>query len=267
MVGRIKLVPALARLKAGESLRLSQYATTENTADRYFVNRLGGLSQYYAGTLANLLIMESSTTSWARYSEEYGTLLAQNFDTDIPGKRFWEIVEGDKVTQANLDELSEFCACNIPSSRAECQQLASSQIAQLMFVELLRAHLAASGAFPVGWLRALGDSRLAPSLRLMHQAPERDWKLEALASACAMSRTTFSVRFKASVGRTPFAYLIEWRMRLAERALRESDLSVAGVGQSLGYTSESAFSHAFKRVVGRAPRSYRASPDACVTEK
>lgn len=123
MVGRIKLVPALARLKSGESLRLSQYATTENTADRYFVNRLGGLSQYYAGTLANLLIMESSTTSWARYSEEYGTLLAQNFDTDIPGKRFWEIVEGDKVTQANLDELSEFCACNIPSSRAECQQL------------------------------------------------------------------------------------------------------------------------------------------------
>lgn len=141
--------------------------------------------------------------------------------------------------------------------------IASSQIGQLMFVELLRAHLAASGSFPVGWLRALGDSRLAPSLRLMHQAPERDWKLEELASECAMSRTTFSVRFKTSVGRTPFAYLIEWRMRLAERALRESDLSVAAVGQSLGYTSESAFSHAFKRVVGRAPRSYR----ACATEE
>ncbi len=137
--------------------------------------------------------------------------------------------------------------------------IASSQIAQLMFVELLRAHLAASGAFPVGWLRALADSRLAPSLHLMHAQPEREWTLAELASECAMSRTTFSVRFKASVGRTPFVYLIEWRMRLAERALRESDRSVAEVGHSLGYTSESAFSHAFKRVVGRAPRSYRAS--------
>lgn len=123
MVGRTKLVPALARLKAGDPLRLSQYATTENSADRYFVNRLGGLSQYYAGTLANLMIMESSTTSWARYSKEYGTLLAQNFDADIPGQRFWEMVEGDEVTQVDLDELSSFCACNIPSSPSECQQL------------------------------------------------------------------------------------------------------------------------------------------------
>jgi AraC-like DNA-binding protein len=137
--------------------------------------------------------------------------------------------------------------------------IASAQIAQLMFVELLRAHLAASGVFPTGWLRALGNSRLAPSLRMMHREPGRDWKLEELASECAMSRTTFALHFKASVGVTPFLYLTEWRMRLAERSLRESDLPIAALGRSLGYTSESAFSHAFKRVIGYAPRSYRAA--------
>jgi len=137
--------------------------------------------------------------------------------------------------------------------------IASLQIAQLMFVELLRAHLAASGEFPIGWLRALGDSRLAPSLRLMHGEPGREWKLEELAQACAMSRTTFAVHFKRSVGTTPLAYLIDWRMRLAERALRESDLPIAAVGQSVGYTSESAFSHAFKRVIGQAPRNHRSA--------
>lgn len=55
MVGRNKLITALTRLRAGVSLRLSQYATTADSVDRYFVNRLGGLSQYYAGTLANLM--------------------------------------------------------------------------------------------------------------------------------------------------------------------------------------------------------------------
>lgn len=137
--------------------------------------------------------------------------------------------------------------------------MASTQIAQLMFVELLRAHLAASGGFPVGWLRALGDSRLVPALRLMHGEPGREWQLKELASECAMSRTTFALHFKASVGVTPFAYLTEWRMRLAERALHESDLPVAVVGRSLGYTSESAFSNAFKRVIGQAPRRYRSA--------
>ncbi|WP_347557332.1 AraC family transcriptional regulator [Robbsia sp. KACC 23696] len=136
---------------------------------------------------------------------------------------------------------------------------ASTHIAQLMLVELLRAHLAASGVFPPGWLRALGNARLAPSLRMMHGEPGRDWTIEELASACAMSRTTFSLHFKTSVGVTPIAYLIEWRMRLAERSLRESGLSIASVGRSLGYTSESAFSHAFKRILGYAPRSYRAA--------
>lgn len=144
------------------------------------------------------------------------------------------------------------------------ERVAAQQIVQLMFVELLRAHLAAQGAFPPGWLRALADPRLLPSLRLMHGEPGRNWALPELARACAMSVTTFNLRFRASVGRTPLAYLTEWRMRLAERALRESDVAVAAVGRSLGYTSESAFSHAFKRVIGHAPRSWRRAHTATV---
>ncbi|MBN6774269.1 hypothetical protein JRG42_12190 [Pseudomonas granadensis] len=123
MVGRNKLVTALTRLKAVGVLLLSQYATTDTKEDRYFVNRLGGLSQYYAGTLANLMIMQSSTTSWTKYSTEYGSLLAQDFETNVAGTLFWEKVEGDEITLTDLDELSGFCACNMPSCPAECQHL------------------------------------------------------------------------------------------------------------------------------------------------
>lgn len=151
-----------------------------------------------------------------------------------------------------LDQLVEERATDLPG-----MQLASAQLAQLLFIQILRAHLKTAGPMPAGWLRALGDARIAPALRLMHGDPGRTWHLDELAKACAMSRTTFAFHFKNGAGVAPLTYLAEWRMRLAERALREETTSVAVVGQSLGYTSESAFSNAFKRATGRSPKAYR----------
>lgn len=136
-------------------------------------------------------------------------------------------------------------------------EFASDQLAQLMFVQVLRVCLAESEGLPPGWLRALADERLAPALRLMHGDPGHPWQLEELARAAAMSRTTFAVRFKEASGVPPLTYLLNWRMSLAARALRQDATPVAALARSVGYTSESAFSNAFKRTVGVAPRRYR----------
>lgn len=141
-------------------------------------------------------------------------------------------------------------------------QLASAQLAQLLFIQILRAHLQASGPMPASWLRALGDARIAPALRLMHAEPSRPWGLDELARACAMSRTTFANRFRDVAGTTPLAYLGAWRMHLASRALREGKTPVATLAEQLGYASESAFSTAFKRAVGESPRAFRAAATA-----
>jgi AraC-like DNA-binding protein len=93
----------------------------------------------------------------------------------------------------------------------------------------------------------------------MHRDPGHPWHLEDLAKATAMSRTAFAMYFKKVAGVGPLTYLAEWRMRLAEHALREDKISVSELAQSLGYTSESAFSHAFRRVTGMAPKHYRIS--------
>jgi len=146
-------------------------------------------------------------------------------------------------------------------------QLASAQLTQLLFIQILRSHLDTASLMPAGWLKALGDPRIAPALRLMHGDPARAWHLEELASACAMSRTSFAVHFRTVAGIAPLTYLIEWRMHLAERALREERTPVAVVAQSLGYTSDSAFSNAFKRLKGVSPTAYRvALADAGVAE-
>jgi AraC-like DNA-binding protein len=144
--------------------------------------------------------------------------------------------------------------------RAEVQpgaQLASAHLAQLLFIQILRAHMETATVMSPGWFRAMSDRRVKPALTLMHGDPARSWHLDELADACAMSRTTFASRFRAAAGVAPLTYLAEWRMRLARRALTDGASPVAAIAQSVGYASESAFSNAFKRVTGHSPRDYR----------
>jgi AraC-like DNA-binding protein len=151
-----------------------------------------------------------------------------------------------------LDQLYHEMLADRPGS-----VLASSQLAQLMFVQVLRSYMASPESLSVGWLRAFGDRQIGPAIRMMHDDPARAWQLGELAKAVGMSRTTFALRFKTIAGVAPLTYLIGWRMRLAERALREGSASVSAIAQQLGYTSESAFSNAFKRVTGLAPKRYQ----------
>ncbi|SCB35978.1 Helix-turn-helix domain-containing protein [Rhizobium miluonense] len=72
-----------------------------------------------------------------------------------------------------------------------------------------------------------------------------------------MSRATFALHFKAAAGVGLVGYLTEWRMLLADRALRQGRVSLANLAQSPGYANESALSHAFKRVISRSPKRAR----------
>ncbi|BBV76670.1 AraC family transcriptional regulator [Raoultella planticola] len=136
-------------------------------------------------------------------------------------------------------------------------QLASAQLAQLLFIHILRAYLQTPDALSSGWLAILADKRLTPALQLMHADPAHNWHLQELAKSCAMSRTTFAQKFRIKAGITPGAYLKQWRIRLAERALSEGTDPISIVAQSLGYTSVSAFNNTFKRETGLTPKAWR----------
>ncbi|MBC6462229.1 helix-turn-helix transcriptional regulator [Actinomadura sp. HBU206391] len=91
----------------------------------------------------------------------------------------------------------------------------------------------------------------------MHQRASHRWTVGELAMAVGMSRSTFALRFKTLVGLPPLDYLLRWRVRAAERALRDGNRTVASVAAEWGYASESAFSNAFKRITGQPPARYR----------
>ncbi|MCD2517811.1 hypothetical protein LQ564_15975 [Massilia sp. G4R7] len=69
---------------------------------------------------------------------------------------------------------------------------AGVQLTHLMFIGILRAWLADRDTLGHGLLRAANNARLAPTLRLMHGAPGRAWRLAELAQAAAMSRASFA---------------------------------------------------------------------------
>jgi AraC-like DNA-binding protein len=134
--------------------------------------------------------------------------------------------------------------------------LITQHLAYMMLVQALRLHLAAGPQGGVGWLFALADRQMSAAIGAMHAEPAQRWTLEALAAHAGMSRSAFAARFKETVGATPMEYLTRWRMLLAGDRLVHSGEPVSVIAPSLGYESESAFSTAFKRVMGCAPRQY-----------
>ncbi|HVJ44180.1 MAG TPA: cupin domain-containing protein [Dongiaceae bacterium] len=134
--------------------------------------------------------------------------------------------------------------------------LVIQHLAHMMLVQALRLHLAEGPRGGVGWLFALADKQMGAAINAMHAEPARRWTLQELAEQAGMSRSTFALRFKETVGASPLDYLTRWRMLLAGDRLANSSDPVSVIALSLGYESESAFSTAFKRVMGCAPRQY-----------
>ena len=141
--------------------------------------------------------------------------------------------------------------------------LVAQHLAHMMLVQALRLYLSGGAGRHVGWLFALADPQLAAAIGAMHAEPGACWTLPALASKAAMSRSSFARAFSATVGTSPIEYLTRWRMLLAGTRLTEGREPVSAIARSLGYASEAAFSTAFKRTMGCAPRVYaRSAPPA-----
>jgi AraC-like DNA-binding protein len=134
--------------------------------------------------------------------------------------------------------------------------LVAQHLAHMMLVQALRLHLAEESRSGVGWFFALSDKRLSAAMGAMHGDPAQRWTLQELAERAGMSRSSFAMKFKETVGETPMEYLTRWRMLLAADALENSNDPISVIARSLGYESESAFSTAFKRIMGCSPRQF-----------
>ena len=138
-----------------------------------------------------------------------------------------------------------------------------NRLADILFIQCVRAHIASSSeTCKSRLLRATFDPKIGQALKAMHERVENPWTVETLAGAAGMSRSAFALRFKELLGETPLEYLTNWRMYKASGLLQENGGKLFEVAKSVGYDSDAAFSKAFKRVLGMAPKEYRRSAAA-----
>lgn len=131
------------------------------------------------------------------------------------------------------------------------------RMAEAMFIEVVRQHVAGLPATGTGWLAGLGDGVVGRALACLHDDPARSWTLDSLARSSFSSRSVLAQRFTHLVGMPPMQYLTRWRIHVAAIELTHGTSRIAAIAARSGYRSEAAFSRAFKRECGVSPAEWR----------
>jgi len=93
--------------------------------------------------------------------------------------------------------------------------------------------------------------------RYIHDHLTEPLQLQDLAQRAHLSPTHFSRLFKSTFGVSPMRYVIERRIERAATLLTTTDLKLAHIAQSIGYSDPYYFSRLFRRVTGQTPSNYR----------
>ena len=137
------------------------------------------------------------------------------------------------------------------------RQAAVDRLAEYFLILLLRFAID-SKIMHGGMLTALADQRLSNVLSAFHLEPEKAWSLEEVAKVAGMSRARFAAHFLAVMGQTPFEYLTQWRIGLAQSLLKRGE-SLKMVAPAVGYSSTGALTRTFCQLVGKPPMAWLAS--------
>jgi AraC-like DNA-binding protein len=163
---------------------------------------------------------------------------------------------GEPGAHDGLDHLLRFAVAESSARRAGGEAVLA-RLSVLMFVDLVRRHLASLPEGQTGWLAGLRDATVARALAALHERPGEAWTIESPAKEAALSRSALFERFAHFVGVPPMQYLARWRMQLAAARLSGGGESIATIADAVGYESEAAFSRAFKKAVGVPPSEWR----------
>jgi AraC-like DNA-binding protein len=158
----------------------------------------------------------------------------------------------------SLGRVRSLLAINQAEARqpGPASEFVSVRLIELMLLEILRHHQSRIGEEFSGLLAGLADRVTGQALTAMHLQVAHGWSVGELARLCGVSRSNFSRQFRSVVGIAPIEYLLHWRMALAKEELRLGKKRVAEIAFTIGFQSSSAFTTAFKRVVGCSPTRF-----------
>lgn len=171
----------------------------------------------------------------------------------------WIVICGDQGKKSGLHATLEMLASEM-SLQVPGSDVAADRLAEVLFVQTLRAHIALDSEHGKGgWLSAIFDPQIGKAMKAIHADIRAPWTVDSIAAAAGMSRSAFAARFKDLLGESPMQYVTGWRMQKSLELLTRSDGKLSDVGMQVGYETDAAFSKAFKRVVGVTPGQYRST--------
>ncbi len=91
----------------------------------------------------------------------------------------------------------------------------------------------------------------------LHKNYFNEFSLEEYASMCNLSTSRFSHLFKETTGLSPLEYLTDIRIKNAAKLLTHSDMSVAEIAESVGFSDPSYFGRVFKKKMKVSPKKFQ----------
>jgi AraC-like DNA-binding protein len=110
--------------------------------------------------------------------------------------------------------------------------------------------------FPARWKGTLAPWQEKRATEFLAEHVSSDCSVEDVAKACDLSRSYFIKAFKETFGKTPYRWLLEYRVARAKEMLA-SDTSLAEIATACGFADQSHMTRVFTQNTGESPGKWR----------
>lgn len=228
------------------------------------LRRMGDRVEVENVNVGDMAIIPANVNHWQRIEAKVSEGIVLTLEPQVISRLARETIDPDKLellpTFAQPDPLIQGLALNIKACL-------DSDYCDLLFVEsmyqVLAMHLVKNYATRRFNLEDIGNGlppyQLKKVLNYIHDHLDKRIKIEDLANLLDLSTYYLCRQFRASVGVSPYRYVINKRIEQAKSLLKDEKLSLADIAYECGFSSQSQMTQHFRTSLGVTPKVYRNS--------
>lgn len=183
----------------------------------------------------------------------YAAAVAEMYGCDASAA---EIVPRFAILDPLLEQLALTIAAALRDNSVK-DGLYVDTLAQMIAVHLARNHCSRSRSTLKPVANVVSTWKIRRVIDFIEENLDRDLSLEALAAEVNISPLYLPRAFKTAIGQSTHQYVLQRRIERAKKLLGSSDMPIAEIALSSGFSSQSHLSNWFQRFVGVSPAAYR----------